>query len=183
MSYEERRTDELAAHGKSLGEGYNGNPADYQERIEQTEVTQPEASRIDEADPSMHPDFHDARTGSLADLLRDISDEFTLLAQKEVELARTELRADLGAEIAAFKGMGISAFLAILGVNMLLVSLVFVLAPGIDRWVVALVMGLVLMLAAVVSGYIGWSRRVTRPLDTTVDSLKEDVLWAKESFT
>lgn len=165
MSYEERRTDELAAHGEH-----------------QIENSLPEAVG-DESDPTMHPAFKGARSESLGELLHDIGDELSLLAQKEVELAKTELRADVGAEIAAVKGMGAAAFLAILGVSMLLIALVFVLAPGVERWIVALIMGLVLLGAALISAYIGWSKHVTHPLDTTVDTLKEDVRWAKESFT
>ena len=121
-----------------------------------------------------------ARELSNRALISEITGKASLLAKKEIELAKTELRADLKAELGMVKAMGIAALAAILGLNLLLVAGVLALGLKIASWLAALIVGGVLLVAAALLGYIGWKRMVTNPLALTRQTLKEDVRWVKE---
>jgi Putative Actinobacterial Holin-X, holin superfamily III len=121
-----------------------------------------------------------ARLLSTRELLADITSRVSLLVKKEVELATTEVKADLQKELSMVKALAAAVVAGLLGLNMLLVAAVFALAMKMPGWVAALVIGGVVLLIAMVLGSVGWSRRVTNPLAMTRKTLKEDVQWAKE---
>jgi hypothetical protein len=121
-------------------------------------------------------------TLSTRELLRAITDQATLLVRKEVELATTEIKADLTSQVAMAKGLGIASLAVILGLNLLLVSAVIALAPYITPWLGALILGGALVLAGAVVGYASWTRRLSNPLALTRKTLREDVQWAKEQL-
>jgi uncharacterized membrane protein YqjE len=117
---------------------------------------------------------------STRELLGEITGRMMLLARKEIELAKVEIKADLTSEVAMATTLGIAVVAALLGFNLLLVSLVLALAPYIAAWLGALILGGMLLLVGLVVGYVGWQRRVSHPLAVTRKTLKEDVQWAKE---
>ena len=121
-----------------------------------------------------------ARALSTRELIVEITEKVTLLARKEVELAKTEIKADLEAELSTAKGLGVAALGAVLGLNMLLVALVLALATYIPAWLAAVLLGGALLVISGIVGYLSWTRRVTKPLAVTRKTLKEDVQWAKE---
>ena len=121
-----------------------------------------------------------ARALSTRELIVEITEKVTLLARKEVELAKTEIKADLQAELSTAKGLGVAALGVVLGLNMLLVALVLALAAYMPAWLAALLLGGGLLLIGGIVGYVSWTRRVTKPLAVTRKTLKEDVQWAKE---
>ena len=121
-----------------------------------------------------------ARLLSTRELLADITSKVSLLVKKEVELATTEVKADLGKELSMVKALAAAVVAGLLGLNMLLVAAVFALALKMPGWVAALMIGGVVLLVAAILASIGWSRRVTSPLAMTRKTLKEDVQWAKE---
>jgi hypothetical protein len=120
------------------------------------------------------------RSLPLRELIGEITAKATLLAKKEVELAKTELKADLTSELATVKGLGVAVLVGVLGLNMFLMAIVLALASYIPGWLAALLIGGVLVVAAGILGYTSWTRRVTSPLATTRKTLKEDAQWAKE---
>ena len=134
----------------------------------------------EEADMTTETWNGDARALSMRELLGEITGKVTLLAKKEVELAKTEIKADLEAELSTAKGLGVAALGVVLGLNMLLVALVLALATYIPAWLAALLLGGALLLIGGIAGYVSWTRRVTKPLAVTRKTLKEDVQWAKE---
>jgi hypothetical protein len=123
----------------------------------------------------------DAATNlSTKELLGNILTEATTLVRKEMELARTELAADLKAEVATAKALGAGVILGLCGLNLALVTVVFALALVMPGWLAGLIVtGVVLATAGVVAG-LGWRRRVRNPLQRTRKHLKEDVRWMKE---
>src|SRR5215470_4434170 len=125
-------------------------------------------------------DAIDAQTLSTRELITEIKEKGTLLARKEIELAKTEIRADLQSELAMVKGLGVAAVLALLSLGQFLLAAVAALAPIVAPWLSALVIALILLLGAAIAGYIGWSRRVSNPLALTRKTVKEDMQWAKE---
>jgi len=113
-------------------------------------------------------------------LLKEITAQVELLAKKQIELAKTELLADLRKEATAAGGMGAAAVVALAGANLLLVTGVLALALLMPAWAAGLVgSGATLLLAAIV-GLVSWRRRVQKPLARTRATLEEDVRFAKE---
>jgi Putative Actinobacterial Holin-X, holin superfamily III len=121
-----------------------------------------------------------ARALSIRALIAQIIAKATLLAKKEMELARTEVRADLQSELSAVKGLAVAGLALMLGLSMLLVALIFVLASYMAAWVAALVVGSVLLVTGAIVGYASWTRRVSSPLAVTRKTLKESTEWVKE---
>ena len=114
------------------------------------------------------------------ELLQQITENAVALAKKEIDLAKSELRADVKAEVAMAKGLGVAGLCAIWTVSMLLTGAAFALAAVMPDWLAALVIAAVVLLVGAIAGLIGWGKRVKDPLQTTRRTLKEDVRWAKE---
>ncbi len=126
---------------------------------------------------------HDRRAArglSNRELIGQITAKASLLARKEIELAKAEIRADVQAELVTAKALGIAALAALLGINLFLVAAVLSLAASIPGWLAALIIGGVLLVIGAVAGYLGWRRMVTAPLALTRRTLKEDMQWVKE---
>jgi len=121
-----------------------------------------------------------ARDLSNRALIREITTKVSVLAQKELELAKAEIRADLNAELATIKALGVAAIAALIGVNLLLVAPILALALVIPGWLAALAVAGAILVTASIVGYIGWRRLVRRPLPLTRQTLKEDMRWVKE---
>ncbi|HKC25170.1 MAG TPA: phage holin family protein [Thermoanaerobaculia bacterium] len=116
---------------------------------------------------------------TLPELVSTIGEKAKLLVMKEVQLARTELKADVKSELATAKSFAVAGVAFMLGVQMLLVSLAFVLAAYMETWVAALVIAAPFLALGIAAGLIGWGKRVKKPLDATRASVKESVEWAK----
>ncbi len=146
---------------------------------------------MDETARPIGPRTHLPAVGSRADHLRgmktrdlvtEIARTASLLARKEVELARAELKADIRAEIGMAGGLGAAGLAAILTVQLLLTAAVLALmeAGVLPGWAAALAVAAVVLGAGTGVGLWGWAKRVRRPLDSTRRSLREDVRWAKQ---
>ena len=114
------------------------------------------------------------------ELLQHITQNAVLLAKKEVELAKAELKADLKKEVAMAKGLGVAGLCAIWTVSMMLVAAAMALGTAIPEWAAALVVAAGVLLFGTIAGMVGWGKRVKEPLETTRRTIKEDVQWAKE---
>jgi hypothetical protein len=120
---------------------------------------------------------------SLGDLFSDLSRDITTLVRQEINLARTELgqtASKVGRDIGFLAVGGLVIYAGFLGI---LAAIVIILGTiGLPWWLSALIVGLIV--AGV--GYL----LVRRGLDAlkkenfapqkTVETLKEDVEWAKE---
>src|SRR5262249_3175581 len=121
-----------------------------------------------------------ARELSNRALIRAITEKVSVLAHKELELAKAEIRADLTAELTTIKALGVAAVAALIGVNLLLVAPILALALVIPGWLAALAVGGAILITAAIIGYVGWRRHVRGPLSLTRQTLKEDMRWVKE---
>ena len=131
--------------------------------------------------------FPETRTGRLdsvptKDLVKEIARKASLLARKEVALARSELKEDLRAEIKMASGLGVAGGCALCTLNLLLVAVVFALfEAGVMRgWLAALLLAAVVLAIGTVAGLVGWNERVRQPLAATRRSIEENVKWAKK---
>jgi hypothetical protein len=102
------------------------------------------------------------------------------LVKKEVELAKVEVKADLQAELGMAKGLGVAGLCAIWAVSMMLVAAAMALGEVIPEWAAALIVAAGVLAVGTIAGLVGWAKRVKKPLETTLRTLKEDARWAKE---
>ncbi|HEX6656142.1 MAG TPA: phage holin family protein [Candidatus Limnocylindria bacterium] len=114
------------------------------------------------------------------ELIGHVIESATQLAKKEIELAKSELRADVKKEVAMAKGLGVAGLCAIWAVSLMLVACALALGKVIPEWAAALIVAAAVLAVGTVAGLIGWGKRVKQPLEATRRSLKEDALWAKE---
>jgi|SwirhirootsSR3_FD_contig_81_2821335_length_1801_multi_3_in_0_out_0_2 hypothetical protein len=123
---------------------------------------------------------------SLGDLFSDLSRETTTLVRQEVQLAKAELTQS-ATEAARGIGMLVAGgAVAYAGLLFLLLAIVFgLIEVGLDAWLSALVVGLVVV--AVGAILVLRARESLKPANLaprrTVETLKEDQEWAKEQIT
>lgn len=117
------------------------------------------------------------------DLLRGIVTDAGELIRAEISLAKAELRANLHSSVTMAKGMAAAAVLALIGVTLLFVTVIFALANVLPGWAAALIVSGVVLAAAGIAFGVAWAKRIKHPLGHTRDQIKEDVRWAKERLT
>jgi putative superfamily III holin-X len=119
---------------------------------------------------------------SVAELVKQLSEQTSRLARQEVELAKAELaikgkRAGIGAGM--FGGAGLVGLYA---VGALITAAIAALATAVDTWLAALIVGVVLAAVAGVVALMG-KQKVQEALppvpEDSVESVKEDVQWTK----
>jgi Putative Actinobacterial Holin-X, holin superfamily III len=124
---------------------------------------------------------NDARERPIGELVRDLSQQTSTLVRKEIELARAELQQK--GKVAG-KGAGLLAGAAVAGLlalGALTAGLIALLDKAMAIWVAALiVMALWAIVAAVLAkAGQGALKRATPPAPQTVETVKEDIQWAK----
>ena len=115
-------------------------------------------------------------------LVKEIAAQAALLIKKQVELARTEIKADARREATVAGGLGIAAIGAIITVTLLLVTAVLALSLVMPAWGAGLIVSGVVAAAAGIVAAVSWRRRVRQPLAHSRSELREDVRFAKERF-
>jgi Putative Actinobacterial Holin-X, holin superfamily III len=122
------------------------------------------------------------REQSMGELFKQLSDELSTLVRQELRLAQAEMtekgkRAGIGAGIVGGAGLvGVMAF------GTLTACVVAALAEAMDVWLAALIVTVVYAAVAGVLALQGRERiqQATPPVpEQTVDTVKEDVQWAK----
>jgi hypothetical protein len=120
---------------------------------------------------------------STPELVKEIVGQVALLGKKQVALARTELEANLRAEVKVAGGLGAAGIGAIITVTLFLVTAILGLATVMPAWAAGLaVSGFMLLVVAIVAG-VSWSRRLRTPLPHTRHELKENVRFTKERWS
>lgn len=117
---------------------------------------------------------------STVELVKSITSEMGHLVRKQVELAKTEVKADLKAEAKVLGGLGIAALAALVTLNLVFVAAVLALGQAMPGWAAALVVAAVTALASAVVASVAWRKRVRSPLARTGRTLREDFQWTKE---
>jgi hypothetical protein len=122
------------------------------------------------------------RTLSARQLVMELARQASLLAKKEIALAKSEAKEDLKTEVRTATGLGVAGVCALCTLNLLLVAVVLGLmqAEVMSGWLAALVVAAVVLAIGTIAGLVGWKKRVRQPLDTTRRSVEENVRWAKE---
>lgn len=128
-----------------------------------------------------------SRTGeerSIGELFGELSQDMALLVRQETQLARTEMQQKLSkitTDLVALATGGIVAYLGGLALTAFVI-LLLIDPIGLKPWLAALIVGAVL-------GIVGWVmlqrglkelKRTDPTPRRTVDSIKDDIQWAKE---
>jgi uncharacterized membrane protein YqjE len=129
-----------------------------------------------------HSSETELRGSSTGELVKQLSEQTSMLVRKEMELAKAELAekgktAGIGAGILG--GAGVAGLLAL---GALTATLILVLAEAMDAWVAALIVTVIWGAVAGILAITGRDRvREGMPPapEQTVESVKEDVQWAK----
>jgi hypothetical protein len=124
----------------------------------------------------------EARDNSVADLVEQLSEQSSRLMHQELELAKAEL-AIKGKQAGIGAGMlGGAGVLGLFAVGALTAAAIAALSLGMATWLAALIVGVVYAAAAGVAALLG-KKRVQQALppvpEDSVESVKEDVQWAK----
>ena len=115
-------------------------------------------------------------------LVRQIVSQAELLAKKELELAKTELRVDLRSEARVAGGLGIAALAGLVAINLLLVTAALALSLVMPGWAAGLIVTGFMLTVAAIFGLVSWRRRLREPMAHTRRTLKDGVKWTKERF-
>jgi len=125
---------------------------------------------------------NELRSHSTGELVRQLSEQTTTLVRKEIELAKAELSAK-GKVAGQGAGMfGGAAVVGLLALGTLTTMILVLLDQAMDLWVAALVVTVVYGAIAAVLAMSGRDRvkQATPPApEQTVETVKEDVQWAK----
>lgn len=153
--------------------GPHGVSGARDERISRTPVHPGQRATL----PPVHSDV---RHVSTRELLSRILHSASQLVSTEMALAREEGKANLEAAFATVKWLVVAGVIGLAGVNLLLVAAVLALAHVIAAGLAAVLVGGVILVISANVAYIGWQRRVTRPLAVTRKIVTEDMQWVKE---
>jgi uncharacterized membrane protein YqjE len=123
----------------------------------------------------------DARDRPVGELVKDLSQQTSTLVRKEIELARAELHekgriAGKGAGL-----MGGAAVAGLLALGALSAALIALLDKAMATWVAALIVMALWAILAPALAQAGRKalKRATPPAPQTVETVKEDIQWAK----
>jgi uncharacterized membrane protein YqjE len=126
------------------------------------------------------------RERPVGELLKQLANETTTLVRQELELAKAEMREKAGKAGPGVGMWGAAGVTALLGLGSLTAFLILALDGAMPNWLAALIVGLVY---AAIAGllYLRGKRKVAEagsPVpEQTVETLKEDVQWAKHPTT
>jgi uncharacterized membrane protein YqjE len=122
-----------------------------------------------------------AQSAGTKDLLADAVEQASRLLQKEIELAKRETQESLRAAVATLIGGAVAVFGVMAFLVMAIVTVVTATAP---HWAAALGFAVLFLAVAAAGGILvrGRLRRIS-PLRQTVETIKEDVEWAKQQLT
>ena len=120
---------------------------------------------------------------STGELVKDLSNQVSLLARQEIELAKAEMaekgrKAGLGLGLVA--AAGVSALLAL---GTLTACVVLALDGAMPAWLAALIVALAWSVVAAVLASVGKQKveQAGTPVpEQTVESVKEDIKWLKD---
>ena len=123
----------------------------------------------------------EARERPIGELVKDLSSQTSTLVRQEIDLARAELQ-EKGKLAGKGAGMlGAAAVFALLAMGALTAALIALLDKAMATWVAALIVMALWALVALVLAKAGQAslQRATPPAPQTIETVKEDIAWAK----
>jgi hypothetical protein len=125
-----------------------------------------------------------AEERSIGALFGELSQDVALLVRQEAQLAKTEIQQKLSKMSADLASLASGGVVALVGGLALTAALILLLIDpvGLDPWLAALLVGAVLAIAGWVLLQRGLNqlKRTDPTPRRTVETLKDDIQWAKE---
>lgn len=123
----------------------------------------------------------DPKERPIGELVKDLSQQTSTLVRKELELARAELQQqgkEAGKGAGLFGGATVAGLLALGALSAAVIAL---LDKAMAIWVAALIVMALWAIVALVLAQAGRSsmQQATPPAPQTVETVKEDIQWAK----
>ena len=126
------------------------------------------------------------REQSIGDLLKQLSEQTATLVRQELDLAKAEMqqkgkRAGVGIGL-----IGVGGVVALAAVGALTATLILILAEWMDAWLAALIVTVVYAAGAALLALQGKEKvaEATPAVpEQTIETVKEDVQWAKTQMT
>jgi len=129
-------------------------------------------------DPATQPKQPDR---TLGELFAEMTSQISTLFRQEVQLAKTEAKDEASRAakgVGMFAGAGVAAWMALLFVSL---AAAWLLDQAMNTALAFLVVGLVWVVLATLAALTGKRRlKSVEPLPTTVQTIKEDVEWARQ---
>jgi uncharacterized membrane protein YqjE len=123
-----------------------------------------------------------AEERSISDVLQDIIRNVQEIVRSEVRLAKTEIREEVGRAKVAALLLGGGAVTAIFAILFFLLMIVYALALVMPSWAAALIVAALLAIGASVmlAGGLNRFKQIHTLPERTVETIKENVEWAKQ---
>lgn len=121
---------------------------------------------------------------SVPEVLQDIIGNFDEIIRSEFRLAKTEIKEDASRAVKPASILGAGLLLGVLGVGFLLLAAVYALSLVLAAWLAALLVGAILVLVSgiLVATSAGRLKQLDPTPDKTIQSLEENVQWAKNQI-
>ena len=126
------------------------------------------------------------RNSSTADLVKQLTEQTSELVRKEIELAKTELSEKAKTTGKGAGLLGGAGLIGLLAAGTLTAFVVLLLSKAMDSWLAALIVAVVYGAIAGVLALRGRDRvkeGMPPAPEQTVESVKEDVQWARKQAT
>ncbi|HEY1586418.1 MAG TPA: phage holin family protein [Polyangia bacterium] len=122
---------------------------------------------------------------SSADLVKELTSNASLLVQRQIKLAKIEAKQELQKGKTMAELFGVAGVCAYAGVIMCLVAAALAIGAALDGryWAGALIMAAVMFIPAIISGLLGYKKRVTNPMPRTRAEVSKEITWAKYRTT
>jgi hypothetical protein len=120
---------------------------------------------------------------STPELVARIAQDAQNLVKAEIQLAKSELRADVHGAVSAVKRLGAAAAFGVAALSMLLVTVVLALAEIMPAWAAALLVTVALSVATAVVLRLASRARPRHPLERIRRNIKEDLHWTQREKT
>jgi hypothetical protein len=126
------------------------------------------------------------RGSPTGELVKQLSEQASTLIRQEIQLAKAEL-AEKGKTAGTGAGiLGGAGLVAVLALGALTACLILALSEGMDGWLAALIVTVIYAAVAGVLALVGRDRMkegMPPAPEQTIESVKEDVQWAKSRAT
>jgi uncharacterized membrane protein YqjE len=122
---------------------------------------------------------------SSADLVKELTSNASLLVQRQVKLATLEAKEELKKGKTMAELLGTAGLMAYAGVIILLVAAALGIGAALDGryWAGALIVAGIVFIPAIITGLVGYQKRLKNPLPRTRAELSKEISWAKYRTT
>jgi len=123
-----------------------------------------------------------AEQESIGQLFSGLVGDLQQLIRGEVELAKTEIKEDVGQAARAGQMLGVALMFGLVGLTVLMLGVAVYLEKWLDDWQALGLVGLIMLIIAAAAGITGKNRLGASAMtpERTVESLKEDKEWASQ---